>query len=148
MKISIWQQWQGNLLVQLIDGEMIKFSNLTSWRESIELWTVTWLMLFKFCGWFILCSLPTRTTTTSDCPWPSLLSTQYQGHIPMEPFISWDSWISGLFIAFQLLLTTAWLWRSLNVEIMLRRGCDDPNFLLMIICVHYLALIRKFLRLK
>jgi hypothetical protein len=34
--------------------------------------------------------------------------------------------------AFELLLTSAWFWRSLNVEIMPRRACDNPNLPLMI----------------
>jgi hypothetical protein len=33
---------------------------------------------------------------------------------------------------------------SLSVEIILRRACDDLNLLLMINCMHYLALIRVF----
>jgi hypothetical protein len=53
----------------------------------------------------------------------------------------WDQWRHGF-------PTSPQHWRSLSVEKLPQRAHDDPNLLLMINCMHYLAPIREFLRLQ
>jgi hypothetical protein len=90
-----------------------------------------------------------------------LFKTAIAWSFPMEPSRPTSWWLEPVlkevnnvsnhwnFRAFRLLLTSAWRWRSPNVEIILWRACDHPNLLLIINCMqYYLDLIRELLRLK